>query len=256
MSRGLGDVYKRQPQRRPGVARRRPRCRQRMAVSRGRRGLGRRAIRRVQRVAAGNPALSKGDTTYITVADKDGNMVSLIQSVYFEFGSGLVAPGTGYALQNRGRLFSMDPDHNNVYAPGKRPFHTIIPGFACRDGEPWFSFGVMGADMQPQGQVQVLCNMIDHGLDPQRAGDAFRLRHDGGRQPNGRHMDGLGVIQYEAGFDPEIVAALETIGHKLIPQKPGIAGFMGGYKGILRVCTRGVYVGATETRLDGMALGV
>ena len=206
--------------------------------------------------SAGDVAVPGSDTTYLTAADSDGLMVSLIQSIFSPFGAGLVPPDLGFALQSRGAGFTLDAHHANCYAPSKRPFHTIIPGFACRDGEPWFSFGVMGADMQPQGQVQVLCNMIDHGLDPQRAGDAFRLRHDGGRQPNGRHMDGLGVIQYEAGFDPEIVAALETIGHKLIPQKPGIAGFMGGYQGILRDSTRGVYVGATETRLDGMALGV
>ena len=206
--------------------------------------------------SAGEFALPGSDTTYLSAADADGMMVSLIQSIFSPFGSGLVAPGLGSALQSRGAGFNLHAEHPNCYAPGKRPFHTIIPGFACRDGQPWFSFGVMGADMQPQGQVQVLMNMLDLALDPQAAGDALRLRHDGGRQPNGQHMDGLGVIQYEKGFNQEVLAAMERMGHKLIPQKSGIAGFMGGYQGILRDNTRGTYVGATETRLDGMALGV
>ena len=205
---------------------------------------------------AGQFALPGSDTTYLTVADSNGLMVSLIQSIFSPFGAGLVPPELGFALQSRGAGFTLDEHHANCYAPAKRPFHTIIPGFACRHGEPWFSFGVMGADMQPQGQVQVLCNMIDLVLDPQAAGDAFRLRHDGGRQPNGRHMDAIGVTQYEPGFDLSIVRELEKMGHKLIAQKPGIAGFMGGYQGILRDNSRGVYVGATESRLDGMALGI
>lgn len=205
--------------------------------------------------AAGNVAVPGSDTTYLTAADSDGLMVSLIQSIFSPFGSGLAPPEMGFALQSRGAAFSLDSSHANCYAPGKRPFHTIIPAFACRNGKPWFSFGVMGADMQPQGQVQVLCNIIDFGMNPQAAGDAARIRHDGGRQPNGRHLDALGVVQYEAGLDLEIVAALAAKGHKLIPQSAGMAGFTGGYQGIMRDEANGVYVGATESRLDGMALG-
>ena len=199
--------------------------------------------------------LPSSDTTYLCAADTNGQMVSLIQSIFSPFGAGLVPPDLGFALQSRGAGFNLIDGHPNCYAPAKRPFHTIIPAFACRDGEPWFSFGVMGADMQPQGQVQVLSNLIDFAYDPQAAGDACRIRHDGGRQPNGRNMDAIGVTQFEAGLDEKIVNALAQMGHRMIPQKSGIAGFMGGYQGIMRDQSRGVYIGATESRLDGMALG-
>ena len=204
---------------------------------------------------AGNLPLPKSDTTYLCAADSNGLMVSLIQSIFSPFGAGLVPGDLGFALQSRGAGFNLSDNHPNCYAPEKRPFHTIIPGFACRDGKPWFSFGVMGADMQPQGQVQVLSNLIDFDFNPQAAGDAFRMRHDGGRQPNGRDMDAIGVTQFEAGIDDKIVSALNQMGHRVIPQKSGIAGFMGGYQGIMRDDSRGVYIGATESRLDGMALG-
>ena len=205
--------------------------------------------------AAGEFAVPGSDTTYLTAADSNGLMVSLIQSIYSPFGSGLVPPGLGFALQSRGAGFNLDPSHANCYQPAKRPFHTIIPAFACKEGKPWFSFGVMGADMQPQGQVQVLCNMLDFGMDPQQAGDAFRIRHDGGRQPNGQHLDAIGITQYEPGMDPKLVAALAKMGHKLIPQLQGMGGFAGGYQGIVYDAEKGIYIGATESRFDGAALG-
>lgn len=206
-----------------------------------------------QRVAAGNPALSKGDTTYITVADKHGNMVSLIQSVYFEFGSGLVAPGTGYALQNRGRLFSMDPNHNNVYAPGKRPFHTIIPGFVTYKGEPWLSFGLMGGAIQPQGQTHVLINMIDFGMNVQEAGDAPRWRHDGSTRPTDAadaHLKDGGILILESSTSDEVAKALKARGHDVQPSDY----YFGGYQAIMRDAG-GVYHGASESRKDGQAVG-
>lgn len=205
---------------------------------------------------AGNFAVPGSDTTYLTAADSDGLMVSLIQSIFSPFGSGLVPPGLGFALQSRGAGFSLDSEHANCYQPNKRPFHTIIPAFACKGGQPWFSFGVMGADMQPQGQVQILNNMLDFGMNPQQAGDAPRMRHDGGRQPNGRHLDGLGITQYEEGIDPKIVESLAGMGHKMMPQQPGMGGFTGGYQGIMRDLQAGIYVGATESRLDGLVLGI
>ena len=139
-------------------------------------------------VAPGNPALEQGDTIYMCAADDEGNMVSLIQSNYRGMGSGIVVPGLGFMFQDRGELFSMEPGHANVYAPGKRPFHTIIPGFVMKDGKPWEAFGVMGGGMQPQGHVQVLTNQIDFGLDVQEAGDASRWQHEGDNEPTGEKM--------------------------------------------------------------------
>lgn len=130
---------------------------------------------------AGDVMLDHGDTTYLSVVDQEGNMVSLIQSVFWEFGSGFTV--AGFNLQNRGSLFSLDPDSPNVLAPGKRPFHTIIPAFAMKGGKPWLSFGLMGGSMQPQGHAQVLINLIDFGMDLQQAGDAPRFRHSGSSQP-------------------------------------------------------------------------
>lgn len=203
----------------------------------------------------GDAAIKSGDTTYLCAADDSGMMVSLIQSIFSPFGAGLVPPGSGLALQCRGAGFTLESGHPNVYAPGKRPFHTIIPGFVMRDGRPWLSFGVMGADMQPQGQVQVLANMIDHGMDPQAAGDAPRLRHVGGAQPNGERLDGLGVVQYEAGIAPETVAALARRGHRLEVIEDWITGFTGGYQAIRYDAEQQVYVGGSEPRLDGCVLG-
>ena len=168
-----------------------------------------------RKVRAGAGILRDGDTIYLTAADSAGNMVSLIQSVYHYFGSGIVVPGTGFALQNRGMLFSMDPSHANAYAPGKRPFHTIIPAFVMKDGRPFMSFGVMGGDMQPQGHVQVLTNIIDFGMDAQLAGDAPRWRHDGSTEPTadaGEYLTDGGVVLLERGFPDRVVKDLAKRG--------------------------------------------
>jgi gamma-glutamyltranspeptidase/glutathione hydrolase len=203
----------------------------------------------------GDVAVPGSDTTYLCTADSDGMMVSLIQSIFAPFGSGLVPAGSGYALQCRGAGFSLDSDHPNCYAPGKRPFHTIIPAFVMQGGEPWLSFGVMGADMQPQGQVEVLVNMIDFGMDPQAAGDALRMRHFGGSQPNGAHLDGLGIVQFERDFPPDLIIELQRRGHKMQEIDDWINGFVGGYQAIQLDAETGVYCGASEPRLDGCALG-
>lgn len=203
----------------------------------------------------GDVALRSGDTTYLCAADSDGMMVSLIQSIFSPFGSGLIPPGSGFGLQCRGAGFSLDPGHANVYAPGKRPFHTIIPAFVMRDGQPWMSLGVMGADMQPQGQVQVLTNMIDRAMDPQAAGDAPRMRHVGGSQPNGDRLDGLGIVQHESGFAQSTLDALIARGHRIELIDDWIAGFVGGYQAIQYDRQNAVYVGGSEPRLDGCVLG-
>jgi gamma-glutamyltranspeptidase/glutathione hydrolase len=203
-------------------------------------------------VGPGEPKLEgPGDTTYLTVADADGMMVSLIQSNYRGMGSGLVPDGLGFMLQDRGQLFALDEGHPNVYAPGKRPFHTIIPAFVCKDGKPWLSFGVMGGSMQPQGHVQVLINLIDFGMNLQEAGDAARIRHEGGRQPTGIDEDPLGTVYVEAGVSADAIAGLRERGH--VVEIGG--GNFGGYQAILRDAEHGVYVGATEMRKDGLALG-
>ncbi len=193
--------------------------------------------------------LPDGDTIYLTVADSSGMMISLIQSNYLGMGSGLVPDGLGFMLQNRGALFALVPDHPNAYAPGKRPFHTIIPGFVMKDGQPWLSFGVMGGDMQPQGHVQILTNLIDFGMNVQEAGDAARWRHIGGRTPLGT-SEGDGVLLLESGFDPAVVRELERRGHRVRFTR----GAFGGYQAILRD-TLGVYHGASEMRKDGHAAG-
>ena len=204
-------------------------------------------------VRAGEGILRDGDTVYLTAADSAGNMVSLIQSVYHYFGSGIVVPGTGFALQNRGLMFSMDPSHANVYAPGKRPFHTIIPAFVMKDGRPFMSFGVMGGDMQPQGHVQVLTNIIDFGMDLQLAGDAPRWRHDGSTMPmddvNEYLTDG-GVVLLERGFPDQVVKELAKRGHHVQRAEDGF----GGYQAIMKA-DNGVYHGASESRKDGHAAG-
>jgi gamma-glutamyltranspeptidase/glutathione hydrolase len=203
-------------------------------------------------VDPGEPKLEgPGDTTYLTVADADGMMVSLIQSNYRGMGSGLVPDGLGFMLQDRGQLFALDETHANVYAPGKRPFHTIIPAFVCKDGKPWLSFGVMGGSMQPQGHVQVLINLIDFGMNLQEAGDAARIRHEGGRQPTGVDEDPLGTVYVESGVSAAAIAGLRARGH--VVEIGG--GNFGGYQAILRDAEHGVYVGATEMRKDGLAMG-
>ena len=193
------------------------------------------------------------DTTYLTVADKDGMMVSLIQSNYRGMGSGLVPDGLGFMLHDRGELFSLDADHPNTYEPGKRPFQTIIPAFAMKDGKPWLSFGVMGGGMQPQGHVQIIVNLVDYGMNLQEAGDAARLHHQGGRQPTGVDEDLLGVLQLEPGVPAETVERLRKMGHKVEIVDDGIV--FGGYQAILRDPETGVYVGATEMRKDGTVVG-
>jgi len=202
-------------------------------------------------VAPGEPKLEPGDTTYFTVADSNGMMISIIQSNYRGMGSGLVADGLGFMFQNRGELFALDPAHANVYAPGKRPFHTIIPGFAMRDGKPWLSFGVMGGDMQPQGHAQIIMNLIDFGMGLQEAGDAARIRHVGGSESTGETGDRLGVIELESGFSQETRDALTAMGHVI---GDGTGAF-GGYQAIMRDPDTGVYFGASEMRKDGTAMG-
>lgn len=195
--------------------------------------------------------LKHGDTIYLTVADKDGNMVSLIQSNYLGIGSGMIPTGLGFVLQDRGNLFSLDKDHMNVYEPGKRPFHTIIPAFVTKDGQPFFSYGVMGGAMQPQGHAQVLINLIDFGMNIQEAGDAPRINHSGSSQPTGTIMNNGGTVQLESGFDYEVVRELEKKGHSVVI---GVGPY-GGYQGIMWDDKNKVYYGASESRKDGMAAG-
>ena len=193
-------------------------------------------------------APSKGDTTYFTTADADGMMVSIIQSNYRGMGSGLSPDGMGFMFQDRGELFSLTDGHPNLYAPGKRPFQTIIPGFAVRDGQPWLSFGVMGGDMQPQGQAQIISNMVDFGLDLQAAGDSPRWHHEGGSEPTGIPYGQPGELHLESGVPEATKAALAAIGWKLGPNPGGF----GGYQAIER--WPGRYAAATEMRKDGIAL--
>ncbi len=193
-------------------------------------------------------APSKGDTTYFTTADADGMMVSIIQSNYRGMGSGLSPDGMGFMFQDRGELFSLTDGHPNLYAPGKRPFQTIIPGFAVKDGQPWLSFGVMGGDMQPQGQAQIISNMVDFGLDLQAAGDSPRWHHEGGSEPTGISYGQPGELHLESGVPEATKAALAAIGWKLGPNPGGF----GGYQAIER--WPGRYAAATEMRKDGIAL--
>ncbi|MDB6094295.1 MAG: ggt [Verrucomicrobia bacterium] len=200
---------------------------------------------------AGNPALKDGDTIYLTTADAEGNMVSLIQSNYRGMGSGISVPGLGFTFQDRGEMFAMEPGHANVYAPGKRPFQTIIPAFVMKDGQPWLSFGVMGGAMQPQGHVQILTNLIDFDLDVQEAGDAARWQHDGSSEPTGEKMRDGGFVQVESGIPYESVRGLVQRGHDV---RAGNGGF-GGYQAIMWDAKNKVYHGASESRKDGCAMG-
>jgi gamma-glutamyltranspeptidase/glutathione hydrolase len=201
---------------------------------------------------AGNPALKDGDTIYMTVADKDGNMVSLIQSNYRGFGSGMMPDGLGFMFQDRGELYSLKEGENNTYAPGKRPFHTIIPAFMTKDGEPIMSFGVMGGGYQPMGHVQIVMNVVDFGMNVQEAGDFPRINHEGSSEPTGELMEATGgMITLESGYSYEVIRELLQKGH----QVGYSAGVYGGYQCIRWDPVRKVYFGATESRKDGQAAG-
>ena len=193
----------------------------------------------------------EGDTVYLTVADKDGNMVSLIQSNYRGMGSGMTPPELGFVLQNRGELFTMQEGHANEYAPGKRPFHTIIPAFVTRNGKPWLSFGVMGGATQPQMHAQIIVDLIDFGMNLQEAGDAPRILHSGSSSPTGHLMLDGGQVHLESGFSETVKRELMERGHTLQPA----VGIYGGYQAIMLDSQRGVYFGASESRKDGQAAG-
>ena len=193
--------------------------------------------------------LKSGDTIYLTVADKFGNMVSLIQSNYRGMGSGMMPTGLGFMLQDRGELFSLDKNHKNSLEGGKRPFHTIIPAFVTKDGEPFMSFGVMGGATQPQAHAQILINMIDFGLNLQEAGDAPRIVHSGSSQPTDEIMMDGGTLSIESGFGKSIEDELTAKGHNIKYER----GIFGGYQAIM--LKNGVYYGASETRKDGQAAG-
>lgn len=207
--------------------------------------------RAARKIPHGDAALKVGDTIYLTVADKDRNMVSLIQSNYRGFGSGLCPTGLGFCLQDRGALFSLEAGHPNVYEPGKRPFHTIIPAFVTKDGKPYLSFGVMGGDMQPQGHVQVLLNHIDFGMNLQEAGDAPRFWHTGSSEPTGTTMQDGGLVALESGIPMEVRRELSKKRHRI---RTAVGPF-GGYQAIHYDAVRDVYVGASESRKDGHAAG-
>jgi gamma-glutamyltranspeptidase/glutathione hydrolase len=207
--------------------------------------------RAAKRYEAGNPALDDGDTVYLTVADKEGNMVSLIQSNYRGMGCGLSPDGLGFILQDRGELFDLEPGRFNSYEPKKRPFHTIIPSFVTKDGEPLMSFGVMGGSMQPQGHAQIIVNIVDFGMSLQEAGDAPRIRHGGSSQPTGQRMTSGGTVYLESGFPQETIRDLQKMGHRVAHSEGGF----GGYQAILLDATNKVYFAASESRKDGHAAG-
>jgi gamma-glutamyltranspeptidase / glutathione hydrolase len=202
-------------------------------------------------VVPGDPKLGQGDTTYLCVVDKDRNCISLIQSNYNGFGSGKTPPDLGFAIQNRGTLFALDAKHPNHIEPHKRPFHTIMPAMVLKDGKPWLVFGVMGGDMQPQGHVEVLCNLIDFGMNVQAAGEAPRIEHRGSATPKGRPANGVGTIDAERGIPEEVVKELEKRGHQV--QRIRVNG--GGYQAILLDPVTHVLHGGSEARKDGCALG-
>ncbi|MBT42919.1 MAG: gamma-glutamyltransferase [Idiomarina sp.] len=201
-------------------------------------------------VEPGNPP-TEGDTIYLTTADEAGNMVSLIQSNYRGMGSGVTPAGLGFVLQNRGELFNLDPNHNNVFEPGKRPFHTIIPAFVTKDGKPVMSYGVMGGATQPQMHAQILINIIDFGMNLQEAGDAPRILHTGSGQPTGAEMNDGGTVHLENGFSKHTRRELIKMGHTL----QEAVGPFGGYQAIWKNHQEDVYYGASESRKDGHAAG-
>jgi len=204
-----------------------------------------------RRLDAGNPALYEGDTIYLAVADAAGNMVSLIQSNYRGMGSGVCPKGLGFSLQDRGELFDLREGQANTYAPGKRPFHTIIPAFATIDGQPWLAFGVMGGGTQPQAHAQVIVNLVDFGLNLQEAGDAPRILHTGSSEPTGTEMTNGGTAYLEQGIAYEVLRDLSEMGHRIQIN----VGSFGGYQAVLRDLETGVYYGASESRKDGQAAG-
>ncbi len=203
-----------------------------------------------RRLEAGNPALNDGDTIYLTAADQDGMMVSLIQSNFRGMGSGMT-PALGFCLQDRGELFSLEEGQANTFAPGKRPFHTIIPGFITKGGEPFLSFGVMGGMFQPLGHVQIVMNIVDFGMGIQEAGDAPRMAHTGSPEPTGAKGALPGTIQLESGFPYETVRELMNMGHEV----GWSLGNYGGYQGIRWDPAQKVFFGASESRKDGQAAG-
>ncbi len=217
-------------------------ARQRKRIDRNRAAVG---------VKAGDPRLVSGDTIYLTVVDKDRNAVSLIQSIFYGFGSGIVAGDVGFLMQNRGALFALDDNHLNKLEPHKRPFHTIIPAMVTKDGKPWLSFGVMGGDMQPQGHAQVLCNIIDFGMNVQAAGVAPRCRHNGSSTPTGHVETDGGKVYLEKGIPDTVTEALHMKGHKMA----GSGTSYGGYQNIRIDHEAGKLYGGSEPRKDGMALG-
>ena len=200
----------------------------------------------------GDPeVLRDGDTIYLTTADADGNMVSLIQSNYRGMGSGMTPPGLGFILQNRGELFNLKAGHPNSFEPGKLPFHTIIPSFITKDGKPLISFGLMGGGMQPQGHAQIVVNLVDFGMGLQEAGDAPRIHHSGSSEPTGEVMTDGGIVNLETGFDYKVIRELMARGHTIQFAR----GPYGGYQAIMKHPEYGVYVGASESRKDGQAAG-
>lgn len=206
-----------------------------------------------EKAARSYPAgeLEQGNTIYLTTADKDGNMVSLIQSNYRGMGSGMTPGKLGFILQDRGELFALKEGHMNVYEPHKRPFHTIIPAFITKNGEPFISFGLMGGAMQPQGHAQIVCNLIDFGMNLQEAGDAPRINHTGSSQPTGEIMNDGGTVQLESGFSYQTIRELMSKGHKIVYS----VGPYGGYQAIMYDSKNKVYYGASESRKDGQAAG-
>jgi gamma-glutamyltranspeptidase/glutathione hydrolase len=181
----------------------------------------------------------RGDTVYLTAADSDGRVVSLIQSLFDNFGSGIVAGETGIVLQNRGSLFSLQPNHPNVLGPRKRPFHTLIPAMVLKNGRPWLSYGVMGGDMQAQGHAQVLINLVDFGMNIQEAGEAARFRHS---------AEGLAL---EQAIGADVRSELVALGHRPIDAR----GVFGGFQGILMDAATGVLMAGSDHRKDGLAIG-
>jgi gamma-glutamyltranspeptidase / glutathione hydrolase len=195
--------------------------------------------------------IEAGNTIYLTVADRFGNMVSLIQSNYRGMGSGMCPTGLGFVLQDRGEMFTLSEGHNNMYAPGKRPFHTIIPAFITKNGKPWISFGVMGGDMQPQGHVQIVVNLVDFKMNLQEAGDAPRIHHIGSSEPTGQLMTDGGTLLLESGFTWDVIQKLIKMGHKV---QWDLGGY-GGYQAIMWDSRNKVWFGASESRKDGQAAG-
>ena len=205
-------------------------------------------------ISTGVDVLEDGDTIYLTTADQYGNMVSLIQSNFRGMGTGFVVPGTGFSFQNRGELFSLDPMHPNVYEPGKRPFHTIIPGFIMKDGKPFMTLGNMGGAYQPLGHVSLITNIIDFGMNLQESGDALRWNHTGSTQPTDNlnsNPISVGIVGIETSIDPSVLRKLEEMGHKIIVGN----GFFGRFQAIMKDSDTGVYYGASESRVDGQAAG-